>query len=228
MTRFDVLQAILEKCKGTTYLEIGLGSGSPIMRLAARRKFGVDPVLPRLKRRLQCHLRDLAHGRRTFFFGMPSDAFFNRHGAHFASTPVDLAFVDGLHTAEQAFLDVEQCLRHLAPGGVVVMHDCNPPSAQAATPMPDLAGQVDYDWYGDVWKAVVRLRATRPDLAVFTLDCDCGLAVVTRGDAEAPLGLPPTALAGLTYPQLAADRARLLNLKPPAFLAEFLKERTCL
>jgi SAM-dependent methyltransferase len=222
MTRFDVLQAILETRKGNTYLEIGLGSGSPIMRLDARRKFGVDPVLPRVKRRLQCHLRDLARGRRTRFFGMTSDAFFARHAARFASTPVDLAFVDGLHTAEQAYLDVEHCLRYLAPGGIVVMHDCNPPSAQAATPLPDLAGQVDHDWYGDVWRAVVRLRATRPDLAVFTLDCDCGLAVVTRAAAEASLGLPPAALAGLTYPQLAADRARLLNLKPPAFLADFL------
>jgi hypothetical protein len=222
MTRFEVLQTILERLRGTTYLEIGLGSGSPIMRLPARRKFGVDPVLPRLKRRLQCHLRDLAQGRRTRFFGMSSDAFFAQRASQLASAPLDLAFVDGLHTAEQALLDVEHCLRHLTPGGVVVMHDCNPPSAQAATPLPDLVGQVDYDWYGDVWRAVVRLRATRPDLAVFTLDCDCGLAVVTRAAAPAPLGLPPAPLAELTYPHLAADRVRLLNLKPPAFLAEFL------
>ena len=41
----------------------------------------------------------------------------------------------GITTArahEQALRDVEHCLRHLAPGGLIVMHDCLPATAAEA------------------------------------------------------------------------------------------------
>lgn len=222
MTREEVLDALRERLGAARYLEIGLGSGSPIMRLDVPRKFGVDPVLPRWKRRLQCHLRDLRRGRRTRFFRMTSDAFFARHAGLLGAAPLDLAFVDGLHSAEQAYADVLACLRHLAPGGVLVMHDCNPPSAAAAAPQPELVGQVSGDWYGDVWKAVVRLRASRADLQVFVLDCDCGLGIVRRGTSAGLSPVAPEQVEGLTYADLAADRTRLLDLRPPERLSAFL------
>ena len=57
----------------------------------------------------------------------------------------------------------------LSPGGVVVLHDCNPNSATNAYPatsleeveklnLPDFTGS----WCGDVWKTIVHLRSQQP------------------------------------------------------------------
>ena len=44
----------------------------------------------------------------------------------------DLVFVDGLHIADQVERDIVNSLAALAPGGMVVLHDCNPKSRKAA------------------------------------------------------------------------------------------------
>jgi hypothetical protein len=100
-------------------------------------------------------------------------------------------------------------LAHLRPGGAIVLHDVNPQSADAQTD--------DYDgkkhWNGTVWKAWVKLRATRRDLAMRVLDMDEGCGVIERGDQE-PVSLATTDYAAMTYDDLARDRERLLNLVP--------------
>ena len=92
--------------------------------------------------------------------------------------------VDGLHTAEQAYRDVDHALEHLAPGGD---RDARLQSAIGDEGTADDAGSQgsnlpDWDgyWNGDVWKAVMRLR-TREDINVAVMDCDHGLGIVTRG-----------------------------------------------
>jgi hypothetical protein len=67
---------------------------------------------------------------------------------------------------------VNGALRCLSPGGTIVFHDCLPliERHQFRTRLPG-------PWTGDVWKAVVELRA-REDCDVAVLDCDWGLGVV--------------------------------------------------
>ncbi|MFW3116047.1 hypothetical protein MHAE_19981, partial [Mycobacterium haemophilum DSM 44634] len=68
---------------------------------------------------------------------------------------------------------------------------------------------------GDVWKAIVHLRSTRPDLRIAVLDCDFGVGIIRKGSPERPLSYSAEQVAALNYADLAADRERLLNLKPP-------------
>jgi hypothetical protein len=67
----------------------------------------------------------------------------------------------------------------MAPGGMVVLHDCLPPSAEAAgrEHVPHL------DWAGDVWKTLLILLRERPDLRIDVLDCaPTGLVLLRRFD----------------------------------------------
>lgn len=138
-------------------------------------------------------------------------------------------FVDGLHTFQQAKKDVENALQCLSNGGVLVMHDCNPPSKTAAVPaesweqsrsmkLPDW----NRDWCGDVWKTICYLRTHRNDLNVFVLDCDFGLGIICKGTPESRLNLSDEDINNLEYDDFAADRPGLLNLKDEGFLDTFL------
>jgi hypothetical protein len=161
------------------------------------------------------------------YFEVPSDRFFADHAA--ALGPFDAVLVDGLHTADQAHRDVVNAAAVLAPAGVIVMHDCNPRSAPAAagsldeaTAMPGYTGE----WNGDVFKAIVRVRALEPTLEAFVLDCDQGLGIVrtrrTAAAADAALVAgrrwDEAAIDALTYDDLDRDREALLDLRPVAAL----------
>ena len=69
---------------------------------------------------------------------MTSDEFFAK-----ASLPFrfDVVFIDGLHTYEQSRKDAENALGVIVEGGVIIMHDCNPPNAAAAQPAQGGAGK---------------------------------------------------------------------------------------
>ena len=58
------------------------------------------------------------------------------------------------------------------------------------------------------------------------LKCDLGVGVVRKGLPESRLSYSAAQIEALNYADLAADRERLLNLKPPRYLGEFLREST--
>ena len=230
MMRTEVVQAFLRGRGLGTYLEIGLGSSRNFHRIRARRKIAVDPA-PRLDclKRARWWLRNPSN-RGARIFRMTSDEFFARHGGLFAAGGLDVAFVDGLHTYDQALRDVENCLAHLSPGGVVLMHDCSPPSAVAAIPARSydearlLAGSSwDGTWCGDAFKVVLHLRSQRPDLRVCVLDCDRGIGVVQFGAAAQVLNLGPEEISTLGYADLAGHREEWLDLRPPETLADLVR-----
>jgi len=126
--------------------------------------------------------------------------------------------------------DVENTVRYLKDDGVIFLHDCNPPFELAGRRadswdefMAKQSGPLKIGiWNGDVWKAIVELRSTRPDLLVGVLKCDQGVGCVRKGSPESTLPYSPEQVEALTYADLKADRTRLLNLKPPRYLGEFL------
>lgn len=230
MKKEQIAQAVLERIGGQTYLEIGVRRGRSFAPIAARRKIGVDPKLPlgRIERVRHALARRLG-ARSPLWFELTSDAFFRDQTHVLGEGPIDVALVDGLHTYAQALRDVLHCLDHLSPQGVVLMHDCNPTTAAMAHPAAsvDAARSLglpgwDERWCGDVWKAVVHLRSLGADLRVFVLDCDYGVGVVTRGVPESRLGYSADEIAALSYADLEAQRATLLNLRPPQHLQAFL------
>jgi hypothetical protein len=225
MNRVAVLQNLLDRIPNPTYLEIGVLKGEVLHQLRAARKIAVDPEfrIPFPQR-----LRD-RFSRSIIYRQMTSDRFFEHHG-HILQDGIDVAFVDGLHTWEQAYRDVMNCLCHLNEGGVIVMHDCIPPNAAAAlrATRPEEAQAMQHpewthEWTGDVYKAVIQLRSQRHDLQIFVLNCDYGLGIVTRGTAQETLSLDTDAIARMSYREFAADQDRLLNVKEPAFFSDWLQ-----
>jgi len=140
---------------------------------------------------------------------MTSDRYFS-HNTRLER--LELVLVDGLHTAEQAYRDVENALSRLAPGGAIVMHDCNPNSeSQARASNP---GSYAFHWTGSVFRAVVALRQ-REDVDVAVGDFDFGVAVVLPRTRSSALPRPPLGqheVWNMTYEDFAMRRREILNL----------------
>ncbi len=228
MKRVEVLQQLLDQRPQATYLEIGVQKGKVLLKLRAPRKIAVDPEfrITRTDRWMGClkNPSNLANE----YFEMTSDAFFAQH-ADALRGGIDVAFIDGLHTHEQAHRDVIHVLKYLKDDGIIVLHDCNPLTSAAAqfayTPEeaesygnPEWSGE----WNGDVFKAVMQLRAERSDLNTCVLDCDHGLGIVRRGKPDSTLNLSLDQIATMTYEDFASRRTELLNLRSPdVFPSEF-------
>jgi tetratricopeptide (TPR) repeat protein len=259
MKRFEVVQRVIDRISGRTYLEIGIDTGESFVNIRADRKIGIDPVptynlinqslsafdIDYFKYTAACAGKSselMLTARSAQVIGqskqgataechyMTSDMFFEQKAdSLFSFEKIDVAFVDGLHTYAQTYQDVLNVLAHLNPNGVILMHDCNPPTESAAYPAPsweDAAkmGLPGWDgrWCGDVWKAVVQLRSTRNDLNIFVLDCDFGIGVVTRNQPETMLEYSAGQIRSMTFDDLRNRRIKMLNLKPQEYLFEFL------
>jgi SAM-dependent methyltransferase len=227
VNRIRAVQQALAMRSNPVYLEIGVSRGQAFQRISADVKIAVDPAF-----RIPERTRELANakGRVVEYFETTSDAFFENETALLEQHPVDVALIDGLHTYEQVVRDVENTVRYLKDDGVIFLHDCNPPFELAGRRadswdefMAQQSGPLKIGiWNGDVWKSIVELRSTRPDLVVGVLKCDQGVGFVRKGTPESTLPYSPEQVAALTYADLKADRTRLLNLKPPRYLGEFL------
>ena len=185
--RADLINAIGERIGAKSYLEIGCNNNRCFSRIAIDRKVGVDPV-------------------RGGTVRATSDAFFAGNTESF-----DLVFVDGLHVYRQVLVDVQNALGFLAPGGVVVIHDCLPQSWAAQYPRP-----LQVAWNGDVWKAFVEIR-TWPHVDSATCMIDHGLGIVVARPNGQRLDLAPKSFEALPYSLLVSDHPRLL--RPLAFEA---------
>jgi predicted O-methyltransferase YrrM len=223
MDRREVIQKIIDATGAKRYLEIGVFQGTTFLQIKCRHKSAVDPdfrISPRARARWV--LRNLG----SRFYQMMSGDFFARYRS---PKKFGVAFIDGLHSYAGSLADLEKTLGILDDGGVIIMHDCNPPTAAAETPadswydadakkVPGWTGE----WNGDVWKTIARIRSERDDLSVFVLDTDYGLGIITRGKPEKMLGLTPAEIHAFTYADLDAHRAEWLDLKPIGYLDGFL------
>ncbi len=231
MNRMKAVRQALEGREKPVYLEIGVWRGLVFQQITADEKIAVDPAL---KLSAGSRRRADAKARATHYFETTSDAFFANETAFLEQRGIDVALIDGLHTYGQAVRDVENVLRYLRDDGVIVMHDCNPANASIASPAAsydDFRAQNRWrsllwatlpPWSGDVWKAIVYLRSTRDDLRIAVLDCDYGVGIIRKGFPESRLSYSAEQIEALDYADLAADRDRLLNLKPPSHLGELL------
>jgi hypothetical protein len=231
MDRIMLAQTIMDMISGETYLEIGVNTGGSFIPIKAHRKWGVDPAyhLTR-RRRMKYWVWSLLGKKEERLFRVTSDEFFIKNHKMLRLHGVDVCLVDGLHTYDQALRDVLNTLRYLKPNGVILLHDCNPRAelmARPASRIEDLMGQEvsDWDgsWSGDVWKAIVHLRALQNDLEVFVLDCDTGIGVVKRGIPEIILPYTAAEIRGMDYAALCRSRQELLGLQSSEYVTDFLR-----
>ena len=132
---------------------------------------------------------------------MTSDEFFLQNKIEY-----DLIFIDGLHEHKQVKRDIENALDILTPGGVVVVHDCNPRNEQEQV-TPKLPGQKI--WTGNGWKAFVELRQ-RADLEMYVVDTNNGVGIIRKG-IQKPIKINPP----LEYKHLKKNKGKWLVLRSP-------------
>ena len=236
-TRLQVIQNIIDTINAKVYLEIGVEEGITFYKSKAKKKIAVDPQFlfaGRSKLRKNRLVNTLFYGNHEYFFEETSNDFFNNHKHLFTNEKVDVALIDGLHTYAQVYLDIVNAIEILSPNGVMIIDDCNPPSAVIETPVVNSIKEVwekaergelpgwNDRWTGDVWKALVRLQSERDDLNITTLDVDYGLAVITRTKNQNKLGFSQEEINRFTYADLDKNREKWLNLKNSDYLDEIL------
>lgn len=223
MHRSHVVNRLIEATGARTYLEIGVLSGECFRMVRAQTKVAVDPSfeMPIPEQPDLTDLLEIPPGEH--YLEMESDSFFERHRDLLDHHPIDVAFIDGLHEADQVWRDIENCLRHISEGGIVALHDCNPRTAVAAAPtqaeamqMPGYTGE----WNGDVYRAMLWTRRRFPDLGVCVLDTDYGVGMISHRIPFVPLD--DDIGDDIDYEGFRIRACDVLNLRPAQYLEELV------
>jgi hypothetical protein len=204
--RFDVLNLLARTIGAKRYLEIGVSDGENMRKVHIAERWGVDPkpLLPGV-------------AASTVFIPNTSDFFFAKIAPEVGK--FDLVFIDGDHRAEQVCREVKAALPLLTEKGVILLHDCNP-HTEAMQEVPHRTG---WNWTGDVWKAVARLRAEGEFVHVIPADFGIGI-VLPQSRGHAPeTTIMPCEWFRLRYQDLEADRENLLGLIRPGGWADWIR-----
>jgi hypothetical protein len=174
MNRYDIINVLIEKNNFGSYLEIGVRDPKDCFDfIECGVKHSVDP--------------GYEHSENSVKYKYTSDNFFSllENGNLDLSINYkwDVIFIDGLHISTQVEKDISNSINHLSDEGFIILHDCNPPDLWFAREDYMING-VCHNWNGTVWKCVYKLRATRPDLFVCTVDTDWGIGIIKRGEQQ--------------------------------------------
>lgn len=152
--RTDLLKFIVDEKKPQKYLEIGIQHGVNFAAINVPYKIGVEPNPLKLQNNV---------------LKMTSDEFFEINSPEYDG--FDLIFIDGLHTEDQTWKDLQNSLERLNEGGIIVMHDALPHNLEYTSMM----------WCGTSYKAIMRAAQT-PGLLVRTWEKDHGCAIIIKDD----------------------------------------------
>jgi len=150
-TRTEIINYFFTNRNYSRYLEIGVNSErSNFNQIKSKHKVGVDP-------------------KPVSTYAGTSDEFFQQNKETF-----DVIFIDGLHTEEQVAKDIASAKKCLSPAGVIVIHDCMPPTKWHQRELSDYV--VGESWNGTVWKAVLReFNRSKSKCYVINVDWGCGV-----------------------------------------------------
>lgn len=227
LDRRQVIQTLINTRAYKTYLEIGVFLGKLFYAIKAKNKIAVDPNVKFT--RFKLFKRSFKYKNNTNLtaksYKLTSDDFFEKKAASvFKNQRIDICLVDGMHEYGFALRDVENSLKYLQPNGVIVMHDCNPATKEAASDFGTWkSNDFKGNWNGDVWKAIVHLRSQRNDINVFVLDTDFGLGIITWGTPESKLNFTTDDIQRFSYEDLERNRKEWLNLKDASYFFEYFK-----
>ncbi len=177
-----VLGRLHEYLQPATYLEIGTLAGNTL-KLAGCKSIAVDPVF-----RIASDV--IGAKPSCMFFQCTSDSFFPDHGVStIFGSPVDLAFLDGMHQFEFLLRDFLSLERHCRPHSIIVLHDCVPADRWMAERVysKECKRRSKFPgwWTGDVWKCLPALKKYRPDLKIIVVDAGpTGLVLITNLDPK--------------------------------------------
>lgn len=198
--RISLLKKIVEtNPEFSSYLEIGCRKDECFSQINVKNKVGVDFIEGGTHR-------------------MTSNEFFQSNELKF-----DLIFIDGDHTCDQAFKDISNSLSCLKNGGIIVAHDCFPPSAEYENE--------ENIKCGNAWKAFVHFRRMESlDTACGNFDYGCGV-IMTRPNQNVPKSLSvisrydSLSTRDLNYDQLLKNSDDWLNVMSFSNLMEWINQK---
>lgn len=225
MDREKVILALMKQKQFSNYLEIGVFNGHIFFKVKSNFKIAVDPDFRFDTLRKTGKLFLNPYNIFNKYFQKTSDDFFTQDAPDLVTDrKLEIALIDGMHEYAYALRDVENTLKYLSANGVIVLHDCNPKVKADSVSFGEWkARNFTGTWNGDVWRTILHLRSIRDDVNVFTLDCDCGLGVVTFGKPENPLNYSPGEIEKFTFEDFDANRASWINLKPADYFYKYFQ-----
>jgi hypothetical protein len=226
MQRNQLIQSLINKHNFKSYMEIGVREGHVFFLIKCKNKIAIDPNFAfQWKQNIKRFISLLTGSQ---FYAMTSDDFFAKHANKVLSTKkLDVALIDGMHEMDFALRDILNSLRYLSDDGFVIVHDCNPISAERACSFEEWKGR-DYEgvWNGDVWKSILYLIRNRTDLEVFVIDTDNGLGVIRKSNGvKSTENIDPASfevIRKMTYSDLEKSRTEFLNLKQTTSIKQLL------
>jgi len=188
MDHHQLLQKLVTTRNYSSYLEIARGGDDRARDLQCSYKVVIDSIAG----------GTLRLDSTTYFAQLQADVRF------------DLIFIDGYHHCLEVNRELEAAFKHLAVGGTIVLHDCNPPTEVIGS-YPQHPNTIA--WCGDVWRTVALWR-TRSDVTLVTLPQDWGCAILQKGVNRNPYTLPVALVEWYQLPwtTFEQERSTLLNL----------------
>lgn len=224
MLRYDYINLYVQKFAAKNYLEIGVFGGGTFFNVHCANKVAVDPKF----------LFDVTtfENSQNLFFQVTSEDFFDHANILDACaqqqnrpTPCwDIIFIDGLHTYEQSLRDFENSLPYSHDRTIWLLHDTLPADPYSAMPDMDLSqhlqsliGYNEILWFGDVYKTVLAIHETHPEISYCTiLDPEDVPMTILWKAPERPIQrfFPRLAdIRGVSYVDLIAKYLHLMNLR---------------
>ena len=193
INRWDLIKRIIKEKKFNSYLEIGCDDDYSFSQIEVEKKIGVDPY---------------SGGN----YKGTSDEFFLRNSECF-----DCIFIDGLHEYDQVYKDIINSLKFLNEGGIILLHDCLPPSIhQQAVP------RYKKTWNGDVWKAIVNIR-TNADYDTVTCYIDHGVSIIRKQKNVDRLNLNINNFKNLKFKDFYYNYKKYMRLMDYKNIFDYLK-----
>ena len=169
----ELLRHLHETLRPQLYLEIGVRRGRSLA-LARGSAVGVDPA-PEVTTPLPVG---------AAVYPETSDHFFDHSAQSALRGGIDLAFIDGMHHAENVLRDIMGVERNARPSALVAVDDIFPNH-----PLQAERCRRTRAWCGDVWKIVGCLARYRPDLLLLRLDVEPTGLLLVAGFKPAHRGL---------------------------------------
>ena len=162
-SRTSIINHLIKKNNYKKYLEIGVRKGENFKKININNKIAVDPD----------PLFDHKNLKKV-----SSDEFFKNNTETF-----DIIFIDGLHLEKQVDKDISNSLSCISKNGLIIMHDCNPPSEFHQREKYEVNGEYPA-WNGTVWKSFAKLRMNNNSLTLYCVNCDWGIGIIKKRSSK--------------------------------------------
>ncbi|HIB49065.1 MAG TPA: class I SAM-dependent methyltransferase [Flavobacteriaceae bacterium] len=202
-SRTEIINFFVETVSAEHYLEIGVRNPDDnFNKINCANKYSVDPGL------------EFAENPATF--KVTSDQFFKELAAGALSLPLsikfDVIFIDGLHTADQTEKDIQNSINYLTEEGVILLHDCNPPTEFHQRECHGFKHSPAQNyWNGTTWKAFYKFRR-QPSLYSACFDTDWGVGILSKRNFPAFNRLEQLENTYFEFDILNKNRSQHLNL----------------